>query len=79
MIRTQIYIPDEMYQHVMVISKTSGDNFSVIVRKSIDGYLKKTTGKKRAKKFGKGFIGAGKGKIPRDLAQNVDTYLYGGE
>ena len=49
MIRTQIYIPDEMYQHVMVISKTSGENFSVIVRKSIDGYLKKTTGKSAQK------------------------------
>lgn len=79
MIRTQIYIPDDMYQHVMVISKTTGKNFSAIVRKSIDGYLKKTTGKKRTKKFGEGFIGASKDRGPKDLSQNIDAYLYGGK
>lgn len=75
MIRTQVYIPDDLHRDLMLLVKQEGMNFSQLVREGVKVVIKKRK-IKRAKKWGEGFIGAIKGG-PKDLASKIDYYLYG--
>lgn len=75
MIRTQVYIPDDLHRDLMFMAKQEGTNFSQLIREGVKVLIKKNKIKK-AKKWGEGFIGAVKGG-PKDLASKIDYYLYG--
>jgi post-segregation antitoxin (ccd killing protein) len=75
MIRTQVYIPDELHRDLMLLTKEAGVNFSTLIREGVEEVIKKKRVKK-AKSWGVGFIGAIKGG-PRDLSSKIDYYLYG--
>ncbi len=77
MIRTQVYIPDDLYRELRLLAQTSGKNISELLRESATEVIKKNQIRKdKKKKWGQGFIGAGKGG-PKNLAKNIDRYLYG--
>ena len=75
MIRTQVYIPDDLHRDLMLLAKQEGTNFSTLLREGAAEVVQK---KKAAKKRDwRKFIGAaGKGG-PKDVASKIDYYLYG--
>lgn len=78
MIRTQVYIPEDIYRDLKFLAKTSKENISQLIREGADEVIKKRTKKPTKGKttWGKGFIGAGKGG-PKNLSKNIDRYTYG--
>lgn len=77
MIRTQVYLPEDLYRDLKLLSATSGMNFSELIREGAKVVVEKKTTRKK-KGFGKGFFGAGGTKGPKDLSSRIDYYLYGG-
>ena len=76
MIRTQVYLPDDLYKDMLLASKTFGvktsDLFRAGLRKEISHRMKnKKIVYPLTNMIGKG----GKGG-PTDLATNLDYYLY---
>ena len=70
MIRTQIYLPEELHRDLMILSKAEGKNFSSLVREGVAEVIKKKRSKRR-KNFGKDFFGALK-KGPKDISSRID-------
>lgn len=77
MIRTQVYLPEDIHRDLMLLAKKEGTNFSSLIREGAKVIIKKKTTRKK-KDFGKGFFGAGGTKGPKDLSSKIDYYLYGG-
>lgn len=77
MIRTQVYIPDEQYNELKLLTAMGYGTFSELFREGISEVIKKKKVKK-AKKFDpwKHFIGKGGKDGPKDLSKNMDYYLY---
>ncbi len=73
MIRTQVYLPEDLHRELMLLAKTSGQNFSSLIREGAKVVVRQ---KKAKKKDWRKFIGAVKGG-PKDVASKVDYYLYG--
>lgn len=77
MIRTQVYLPDDIHRDLMLLSKREGTNFSTLLREGAKIIIKeKTTTKK--KDFGKGFFGAYKGKVKTNAVQDIHDYYKNG-
>ncbi len=75
MIRTQVYIPDDLHRDLMLLAKREGTNFSTLIREGVKEVVKK---KKSAKKGDwRKFVGAGGKGGPKDLSTNIDYYVYG--
>lgn len=70
MIRTQVYIPDDLYRDLKLLSKSEGINFSTLIREAAKIIIKKKATRKK-KGFGKGFFGALK-YGPKDLSTRID-------
>lgn len=75
MIRTQVYIPDDLHRDMALLMRQEGMNFSQLIREGVETVIRKKK-IKRNKKWGEGFIGAVKGG-PKDLSSKIDYYLYG--
>ncbi len=73
MIRTQVYLPEDLYQDLKLLAATGKKNFSELIREGVEVVVKRKGRKK--KKFGEGFIGAIQGG-PKDLSSKIDYYLY---
>lgn len=77
MIRTQVYLPDDLHRELKLLARTSQENFSQLVREGVREVIRK---KKplRSKTFGEGFIGAGKTSIKTNAVKDIhDYYRYG--
>lgn len=77
MFRTQIYLPEELHSELISLGKKMNLPMAEIVRKILKNSLKKKEGL-----MGKGNDLAKLAKLrikggPRDLSQNLDSYLYG--
>lgn len=70
MIRTQVYLPEDMHRDLMLLSKREGTNFSTLLREGAKIIIKKKTATKK-KDFGKGFFGALK-YGPKDLSIRIN-------
>ena len=75
MIRTQVYIPDDLHRDMALLMRQEGMNFSQLIREGVKVVIKKRK-IKRAKKMGRGVYWGDKGG-PKDLASKIDYYLYG--
>jgi len=75
MIRTQIYLPEDMHRDLKLLAKTERVNFSTLVRQGVEEVVSKRRQSK--KKDWRKFIGAGGKGGPKDLASKIDYYLYG--
>lgn len=73
MIRTQIYLPDDLHRELKLLARTSQENFSQLVREGVREVIRK---KKplRSKKFGEGFIGAYKGRVKTNAVRDIHDY-----
>lgn len=79
MIRTQIYIPEDIHSQLLQLAKTRSTSMAEITRDFIEKGLKTsrdidTSGKTVMRKLLNMHIRGG----PRDLSTNLDHYLYGG-
>ena len=71
MIRTQVYLPDDQYRELKLLAATGEMNISQLIRKGIDGVIKKNAGQKRKKPFQNllGNLTYG----PKNLSTKIDT------
>lgn len=79
MIRTQIYIPEEMHSQLLQIAQAQSTSMAQVTRKLIEKGLKTsknidTSGKTVMRRLLNMNITGG----PKDLSTNLDHYLYGG-
>lgn len=80
MIRTQMYLPKELYQSVSLVAKREKKTKAEVIRKALEEGLKKTS---RTKNAGDVLLEIARvaeklnAKGPKDLSQNIDKYLYG--
>ena len=77
MIRTQVYLPKQLYQEVDLVAKEEKKPKAQVIREAIE----KDMGKKRgnASKFLleiAAMAKKNKWKGPKDLSKNIDKYLY---
>ena len=72
MIRTQVYIPDDLHRDLKILAKAEGTNFSRLIREGAEEVREK----RRSKKDWRKFVGVVKGG-PKDVASKIDYYLYG--
>ncbi len=70
MIRTQVYLPEDIHRDLMLLAKTEGTNFSSLLRDGAKILIKKKTAVKK-KDFGKGFFGALK-YGPKNLSTRIN-------
>ena len=70
MIRAQIYFPEQLYSELKRHAKIRGIAISELVRRGIRQALPK----KKAKKFGEGFIGAGTTSTKTNAVQDIKDY-----
>ena len=79
MIRTQVYLDDNIYAQIQLRAKVLNQPAAVLVRQYLATGLKKNRkGKTASETFlGLAKIGKGVNKGPSDLATNLDDYLYG--
>ncbi|HBC73155.1 hypothetical protein A2379_02695 [Candidatus Amesbacteria bacterium RIFOXYB1_FULL_47_13] len=73
MIRTQVYLPEDVHRDLKLLAKTEGVNFSTLVRQGAEEIIKK---KKIRKKDWRKLVGVIKGGS-RDVSSKIDYYLYG--
>lgn len=80
MIRTNIYLPEDLHKTLQRVAKEEGDSMAEFVRKLLQ---EKLNGQKKfkngAEMFSKMLTNAkkSKGSGLKDLAKNHDYYLYG--
>lgn len=76
MIRTQVYIPDDLHMELMLLAKREGVNYSTLIREGVREVVKKKK-VRRGKNWGKEFFGAYKGKVKTDAVKDIhDYYLH---
>ena len=79
MIRTQVYIPDQLYQEIGLVAKREKKPRAQVIRETLNEGLEK---KKDTKNAGIALLELaelGKKlriKGPKDLSTNIDKYLY---
>ncbi|MBI5620948.1 hypothetical protein HY949_04155 [Candidatus Gottesmanbacteria bacterium] len=77
MIRTQVYLPEELHRDLKLLAAARGVNYSSLIRSGVTNVLKHEQAKKKTDAW-KSFIGAGGKGEPKDIAGRIDYYLYGG-
>lgn len=75
MVRTQVYLPEDLYNQVHLLSRSSGTNFSTLLREGLSHVVAQRN--KPKKKDWTRFVGAGGPGGPKDLSKKIDYYLYG--
>ena len=75
MIRTQVYIPDDLHAQLMLLTKQTGANFSTLIREGVEEVVRKKKANDKKKDWRK-FIGVIDGG-PADVSSTIDYYLYG--
>ena len=78
MIRTQVYLPEEMHRDLKLMASARDVNYSTLIRIGVTRELKDDQVKKKNSDAWKSFIGAGGKGGPKDVASRIDYYLYGG-
>ena len=76
MIRTQVYLPEDLHRELKLLVATGNDNFSTLIREGIELVVKKKTKKKRKFDAWKDFIGKGLKGGGKALSSKIDYYLY---
>jgi len=79
MIRTQVYLPKDLYRHIDLVAKREKKAKAQVIRDTLEEGLKK---KKTSKNAGHVLLEIAamaktyNWKGPKDLSTNIDKYLY---
>lgn len=74
MIRTQVYIPDDLHRDLTLLSAISKKNISELIREGAREVLKKEAQVKGKKQWGKGFFGMAKSGKKTNAVALIHTY-----
>lgn len=77
MIRTQVYLPEDLHGQLMLLAKMQGTNYSSLVREGVSNVVGKKRQSRTFKNRGAKFVGACPSGGPRNLSSRIDYYLYG--
>lgn len=75
MFRTQVYLPEDVYQDLQFLASQKKSNISQLIRQGAVIIIEQNRAKK-AMPF-TNIVSKGEGEAPKDLAENFDDYLYG--
>lgn len=76
MIRTQVYIPDDLHRELKLIANSERVKYSHLIREGARELIKKRAKKKTSKGW-EAFIGAYKGKVKTNATKDIhDYYLH---
>ena len=75
MIRTQVYLPEQLYQEITIVSKKEKKAAAQVVRELLEEGL---LIKRKNTSIGKALLLLSKinAQGPKDLSTNIDNYLY---
>ena len=75
MLRTQVYLPEDIYQEIKVAAKKENKATAQVVRELLEEGL---SIKRQKSSIGKALLELTtiKAKGPKDLSTNIDNYLY---
>ncbi len=76
MIRTQIYIPEELHQETMFLAKKQGKSMAELLRNFITIGIIEEKKKKSKQRSLSSLARLGIKGGPKDLSKNIDKYLY---
>lgn len=77
MIRTQVYIPEDLHREALLVAKINRVNFSTLVRQGLDRIVRDKKRTKNKKLPLDTFIGAYKGKVKTNAVKDIhDYYRY---
>lgn len=77
MIRTQVYLPDDLYREMRLVSMADNVKTSDLFRNGLRTEIKRRLNKRKRKPFPlMNMIAKGGSGGPKDLAINHDYYLY---
>lgn len=74
MIRTQVYLPEELYQNIKLLAKKEKKSAAQVVRQALERDLASEKGETVGKALLR--LSKIKAKGPKDLSENIDKYLY---
>lgn len=74
MIRTQVYIPDDLYRELMLLAKREKTNFSRLIREAAQEVVKKKTKKRKVSGLLDALIGACKTRVKTDAVKMFHDY-----
>ena len=77
MIRTQIYIPEEIHQATKLLAQKQGKTLTELIRNFITTGVIEEKKKKRKQRSLSSLARLGISGGPKDLSKNIDKYLYG--
>ncbi|KKQ84996.1 MAG: hypothetical protein UT08_C0011G0014 [Candidatus Woesebacteria bacterium GW2011_GWB1_38_8] len=78
MIRTQVYLPDELYRELKLLAASGKYKFSELLREGVEEVIRKKKKKAKGKHDPwKDFIGAIKG-VKTDAVKDIDDYYKTG-
>lgn len=78
MIRTQLYLPEELTLELKLLAQQLDVPIAEVIRKALTKGIHEV--KKKKTKGLEGIVGMIKSdKAPRDLSEKLDKYLYGGK
>lgn len=73
MVRTQIYLPEELHRDLKLLANTEGVNFSSLIREGAEEVIKKK--KKSSRTDWRRFVGAGKtGGVKTNAVKDIHDY-----
>lgn len=76
MIRTQVYLPEDLHQELKFLSKTEKVNFSTLIREGAKEIIKKKTKSKVKFDPWLDFVGKCTKGGDKNLSSKIDYYLY---
>lgn len=77
MIRTQIYMPEELHRELKLLAAARGVNYSTLIRTGATRVLRDDQARKKNSDAWKSFVGAGgKGKKTNAVRMIHDYYRY---
>jgi len=76
MIRTQVYLPDDLYKEMLLVSQSFNIKTSDLFREGLKKEIKYKTKKNKTSFPLMNLIATGSKGGPKDLATNHDYYLY---
>lgn len=71
-----MYLPDDLYRELKLLARVGKKNFSQLIREGAAVVVKRKQVK--GKKFGEGFIGAGKTTVKTNAVKDISDYYRNG-
>lgn len=78
MIRTQIYLPEDLYEELKLLAQRSKSSFSELIREGVQTVVERKKGRTASARWFKDIIGMvpSRGRRKENISGKIDYYLY---